>query len=73
MKTIKNFDQFNEHYNPLKTKLKDKMSYDDWCKRYSNDVLDTYWLNSDSDNIPDGYTKEDALKNAYKEYLMEVE
>ena len=41
MKTIKNFGQFNEHYNPQKTKVKEKMSYDDWYKRYAK-IISSY-------------------------------
>lgn len=72
MKKIKNFGQFNEHYNPQKTKLKEKMSYDDWYKKYANDVIDNYLIQSNSSNEPMKLSKEQTLKKAYVEYLNEI-
>lgn len=70
MKKIKTFGQFNENYNTENTKLKEKMSYNEWYKRYANDILDTYWIESDR-NEPMEYTEEETLKNAYYDYLNE--
>lgn len=56
MKRFKDFRKLNE----------DKISFDEFEKKYGTEVIKTY-----QDNIDGEFTEEDAMEQAYQEYLNE--
>lgn len=61
MKRFKDFISLNES----------KISFDEFEKRYGDDVRDIYWMQADMGLVKDDFTVDDAIETAYEEYLKE--